>query len=180
MVVVAIAWSWIYSRDGLVNEVLRLVGLGGVAHAWLGDFDLALPAIGLVGTWLNSGLCMVFFVAGVQKIPLDLYDAARVDGAGPAREFFAVTLPGLRNEIVVAFTLTTIFALRNFDLIWVSTGGGPGKATTVPSILLYQFGFQSRRLGTGSAIAILMTILILVVTIVIVRLGERGADEATR
>jgi raffinose/stachyose/melibiose transport system permease protein len=177
MVVVAIAWSWIYSRDGLINEVLRAVGLGGMARAWLGDFDLALPAIGLVGTWLNSGLCMVFFVAGVQKIPMDLYDAARVDGAGPVREFFAVTLPGLRNEIVVALTLTVIFALRNFDLIWVSTGGGPGNATTVPSILLYEFGFQARRLGTGAAIAILMTILILAVTVVIIRLGERGSDE---
>lgn len=177
MVVVAIAWSWIYSRDGIINELLRAVGLGGLARAWLGDFDLALPAIGLVGTWLNSGLCMVFFVAGVQKIPLDLYDAARVDGAGPMREFFAVTLPGLRNEIVVALTLTVIFALRNFDLIWVSTGGGPGTATSVPSILLYQFGFQSRRLGTGAAIAILMTLLILIVTIVVVRMGERGAEE---
>jgi raffinose/stachyose/melibiose transport system permease protein len=180
MVVIAIAWSWIYSRDGIVNELLRLVGLGGIAHAWLGDFDLALVAIGLVGTWLNAGLCMVFFVAGVQRIPLDLYDAARVDGAGPVREFFAVTLPGLRNEIVVALTLTVIFALRNFDLIWVTTGGGPGDATTVPSILLYEFGFQSRRLGLGAAIAIVMTILILVVSVAIVRLGERGSEDSTR
>src|SRR5262245_29531773 len=93
MVVIAIAWNWIYSLHGIVNELLRLVGLGEFTRAWLGDFDWALPAIGLVGTWLNSGLCMVFFVAGVQRIPLDLYDAARVDGAGPVKEFFAVTLP---------------------------------------------------------------------------------------
>ena len=177
MVVIAIAWGWIYAKDGIINEGLRLVGLGGFARAWLGDFDWALVAIGLVGTWLNAGLCMVFFVAGVQKIPTDLYDAARVDGAGPWKEFRAVTLPGLRNEIVVALTLTVIFALRNFDLIWVTTGGGPGDATTVPSILLYGFGFESRRLGTASAIAILMTILILVVSVVIVRLGERGQED---
>ena len=120
---------------------------------------------------------MVLFVAGVQKIPMDLYDAARVDGAGPVREFFAVTLPGLRNEIVVALTLTVIFALRNFDLIWVSTGGGPGDATTVPSVLLYELGFQARRLGTGSAIGVILTGLILVVAILIVRLGERGEPE---
>jgi raffinose/stachyose/melibiose transport system permease protein len=176
-VVIAIAWNWIYSLNGIINETLRLIGLDEFARAWLGDFDWALPAIGLVGTWLNSGLCMVFFVAGVQRIPLDLYDAARVDGAGPVREFFAVTLPGLRNEIVVALTLTVIFALRNFDLIWVTTGGGPGDATTVPSILLYEFGFEARRLGTGAAIAIVMTALILVVSILIVRLGERGTDE---
>ncbi len=177
MVAIAIAWGWIYSRDGIVNEMLRVIGLDSIAHAWLGDFDLALVAIGFVGTWLMAGLCMVFFVAGVQKIPLDLYDASRVDGAGPVREFFAVTLPGLRNEIVVVLTLTVIFALRNFDLIYVTTGGGPGQATTVPSILLYQFGFQSRRLGTGAAIAVVMTILILIVSVVIVRLGERGTEE---
>jgi len=160
MVVVAIAWVWIYSQNGPVNEFLRLIGLDGLTRAWLGDFDLALPAIGLVGTWLNSGLCMVLFIAGVQKIPQDLYDAARVDGAGAVREFFAVTLPGLRNELVVALTLTVIFALRNFDLIWVSTGGGPGDATTVPSVLLYELGFEARRLGTGSAIGVLLTGLI--------------------
>jgi raffinose/stachyose/melibiose transport system permease protein len=180
MVVIAIAWIWIYSTNGALNEFLSLIGLDGLTRAWLGDFDLALPAIGFVGTWLNVGLAMILFVAGVQKIPLDLYDAARVDGAGPVREFFAVTLPSLRNELVVVLTLTVIFALRNFDLIFVSTGGGPGDSTTVPSLLLYQFGFESRRLGTGSAIGVLLTGLILVVAIVIVRIGERGEPEPGR
>ncbi len=179
-VVIAIAWRWIYSADGIVNETLRFVGLGDLARSWLGDFDLALPAIGLVGTWLNAGLAMIFFVAGVQKIPLDLYDAARVDGAGPWAEFRAVTLPGLRNEIVVVLTITVIFALRNFDLIWVTTRGGPGDATTTPSVLLYELGFESRRLGTASAIAVLLTVLILLVTILIVRIGERGDPEGAR
>jgi raffinose/stachyose/melibiose transport system permease protein len=179
-VVIAIAWRWIYSADGVINETLRVVGLGDVARSWLGDFDLALPAIGLVGTWLNAGLAMIFFVAGVQKIPLDLYDAARVDGAGPWAEFRAVTLPGLRNEIVVVLTITVIFALRNFDLIWVTTRGGPGDSTTTPSVLLYELGFESRRLGTASAIAVLLTVLILAVTILIVRIGERGDPEASR
>ncbi|MEX1335515.1 MAG: sugar ABC transporter permease, partial [Candidatus Limnocylindrales bacterium] len=151
-----------------------------ITRAWLGDFDLALPAIGLIGTWFNTGLAMILFVAGVQKIPLDLYDAARVDGANAVREFFAVTLPSLRNEMVVVLTLTVIFALRNFDLIFVSTGGGPGDATTVPSVLLYELGFEARRLGTGSAIGVLLTGLILVVAIVIVRIGERGEPEPGR
>ena len=96
------------------------------------------------------------------------------------REFLAVTLPGLRNEIVVVLTITVIFALRNFDLIWVTTRGGPGDATTTPSVLLYELGFESRRLGTASAIAVLLTVLILLVTILIVRIGERGDPEASR
>ena len=180
MVVIAIAWTWIYSSNGALNEFLRLVGLEDLTRAWLGDFDFALPAIGLVGTWLNTGLAMILFVAGVQKIPLDLYDAARVDGAGAVREFFAVTLPSLRNEMVVVLTLTVIFALRNFDLIFVSTGGGPGQSTTVPSVLLYEFGFEARRLGTGSAIGVVLTALILVVAIAIVRIGERGEEQPGR
>ena len=74
------------------------------------------------------GLCLVLFLAGIQKIPFSLYEAARVDGAGRVREFFAVTLPGLRGELAVALTLTTIMALRTFDLIYVSTAGGPGTS----------------------------------------------------
>ena len=79
---------------------------------WLGDFTFALPAVGVVGTWVRPGLARILFMAGVQRIPQSLYDAARVDGAGPVREFFAVTLPNLRGEIAVALTLTTIAALR--------------------------------------------------------------------
>ncbi len=94
--------------------------------------------------------------------------------------FFAVTLPGLRNEIVVVLTITVIFALRNFDLVYVTTRGGPGDATTVPAVLLYELGFGARRLGSASAIAVLLTILILLVTILIVRIGERGDPEASR
>ena len=146
-VVVAIAWVWIYAPDGPLNEALRAVGLGGITRGWLGDFDFALPALGLVGTWVTFGLCLVLFLAGLQKIPHSLYEAARVDGAGRVREFFAVTLPGLRGELAVALTLTMITALRTFDLIYVSTAGGPGTSTTVPAVLVYQNAFTNGRVG---------------------------------
>ena len=84
LVVVAVMWRMIYAPDGgLINEALRAIGLGGLAQNWLGDFNLALPAVGLIATWVMYGLAMVLFTAGVQKIPPSLYDAARVDGAGP-------------------------------------------------------------------------------------------------
>ena len=95
------------------------------------------------------GLCMVLFLAGIQKIPLSLYEAARVDGAGPVREFFAVTLPGLRSELAVALTLTTIMALRSFDLVYVATNGGPGSSTTVPGVLVYRNAFSNGAVGLG-------------------------------
>ena len=97
---------------------------------------------------------MVLLTAGVQKIPQSLYDAARVDGAGPVREFFAVTLPGLRGEIAVALTLTTIYALRNFDLVYITTGGGPGDATSVPAFQVYTARSRAAQVGSAAAIGI--------------------------
>ncbi len=175
LVVVAVMWRLIYAPDrGLLNEGLRTIGLGGLAQSWLGDFDLALPSIGLVGTWLMYGLAMVLFTAGVQKIPPSLYDAARVDGAGPVREFFAVTLPGLRNEVAVALTLTTIAALRTFDLVYLTTGGGPGGATSVPAFEVYERAFRGGEVGAAAAIGICLAATILVLAVAIDRVAERA------
>lgn len=172
-VVVASAWVWIYAPRGPINEGLRAIGLGSLARGWLGDFNTALPALGLVGTWVTFGLCLVLFLAGIQKIPTSLYEAARVDGAGRWREFLTVTLPGLRGELAVALTLTTINALRSFDLIYVSTSGGPGSSTTVPSVLVYQNAFANGRVGLAAAVAVVLTLLIFVVAFGITRIVDR-------
>ena len=173
MVVVAVTWRQIYAPDGPLNDVLRVIGLGDLARGWLGDFDLALPAVGLVGTWVSIGLCFVLFLAGTGKIPRELYDAARVDGAGPIREFTSVTLPALRNELVVALTLTVIAALRTFDLVYVTTGGGPGNATTVPSYEVYRRAFELGEVGSAAAIGVTLTVIILVLNLAIARIGEQ-------
>jgi raffinose/stachyose/melibiose transport system permease protein len=174
MVVVAVMWRMIYAPDGPINGALRAVGLGALAQDWLGSFTLALPAVGLVGTWVMFGLTFVLYTAGVQKIPRSLYDAARVDGAGAVREFFAVTLPGLRAEIAVGLTLTTINALRNFDLVYVTTSGGPGDSTTVPAFLVYDGAFRSGAVGAASAIGLSLAAVIFLFSVVINRTAERG------
>lgn len=174
MVVVAVIWRWIYEpTSGPLNELLRGVGLDGLARPWLGDFDLALPSVGVVGTWVQFGLCMVLFIAGVQKIPTSLYEAARVDGAGPLREFLVVTLPNLRNEIAVALTLTTIAALRNFDLVYMTTQGGPGDRTSVPAFEVYRRAFQTGEVGLAAAVGITLALLIFALTLLITRVAER-------
>ena len=117
---------------------------------------------------------MVLLMAGVQKIPQSLFDAARVDGAGPVREFFAVTLPALRGEIAVALTLTTIAALRNFDLIYITTKGGPGDATSVPAFQVYDRAFQTGQVGSAAAIGISLTLVIFLISFAINRIAERG------
>jgi raffinose/stachyose/melibiose transport system permease protein len=176
LVVVAVTWRMIYDPgDGLINDFLRTIGLGGLAQNWLGDFSLALPAVGLIGTWVMYGLAMVLLVAGVQKIPTSLYDAARVDGAGPVREFFAVTLPGLRNEVAVALTLTTIAGLRNFDLVYITTGGGPGNETTVPAYEVWQRAFDGGQVGSAAAVGITLAAIIFALVFAINRIAERGA-----
>lgn len=162
-VVVAIAWRWIFAETGPLNEVLRAVGLGDVARAWLGDFDTALPAVGVIGAWVMFGLAFVLFISGLQNIPAELFEAARLDGAGPVREFFAVTLPSLRGEIQVALVLMITAALRNFDIVWNTTSGGPGTSTTVPSYYVYREAFVSHHVGRASAIAIVLTIVIFAV-----------------
>jgi raffinose/stachyose/melibiose transport system permease protein len=174
LVVVAVIWRMIYAPDGSLNRALDAIGLGSLARPWLGDFTWALPSIGFVGTWVMSGLALVLFMAGVQKIPQSLYDAARVDGAGPLREFFAVTLPNLRGEIAVALTLTTIAALRNFDLVYITTQGGPGNATSVPSFQVYNRAFQIGEIGSACAVGFTLACVIFVLAFAITRVADRG------
>lgn len=170
MVAVGITWRWMYADDGVVNQVLRVVGLGGVAQAWLGSFRLALPAVGLVGTWTLTGLCMMLFLSGAQKVDPALYEAATLDGAGPVREFTTVTLPALRGEIAVALTVTVIAALASFDVVYVTTNGAPGDTTTVPGLLVYRLAFTDGQVGLASALAIALTVFIMLVVLAINRL----------
>ena len=171
-VVIGVAWKWLYDPQGPINSFLGNIGLSSLERPWLGDFTTALPAVGVIGTWVTTGLCLVLFMAGVQRIPLSRYEAARVDGAGPVREFFAVTLPGLRNELAVALSLTVITALRAFDIIFVTTKGGPGSQTTVPSLLIYQRAFVTGQVGSAAAIGAIMGAIILGLAVLITRVVE--------
>ncbi|WP_299443709.1 carbohydrate ABC transporter permease [uncultured Phycicoccus sp.] len=173
MVVIAVAWRRMYSPDGGVNDLLRALGLGGLTRGWLGDYTAALPAVGLIGTWFEIGLVTVLLLAGMGKIPGELYEACRLDGAGPVREFFTVTLPALRGEIAVALTLTVIAALRTFDLVYVTTRGGPGTSTSVPSYEVYNRAFQQGRVGSAAAIAVVLTVIIFAISFGITRIAER-------
>ncbi|MBB2986306.1 raffinose/stachyose/melibiose transport system permease protein [Terracoccus luteus] len=174
MVVVAVAWRRIFAPDGGLNSLLDAVGLGSLGRAWLGDYGTALPAIGFVGTWFETGLVTILLLAGMGRINPELYEAARLDGAGPVREFLAVTLPSVRGEISVALTLTVIAALRTFDLVYVTTRGGPGNTTSVPSYEVYNRAFQLGQVGSAAAIGVCLTVLIFAISFVITRIGDRG------
>jgi raffinose/stachyose/melibiose transport system permease protein len=172
-VVIALVFKQIYAPDGPLNQALRAVGLGSFARTWLGDFTWALPALGLIGTWVTFGFCMVLFISGTSAISPELYEAARIDGAGPVREFFAVTLPGLRGQLAVALTLTITAALRTFDLVWVTTHGGPGTSTLTPAVALYKAAFENPQVGLASAIGVVMALLCLAIAVGITRVSEK-------
>lgn len=176
LVAAGIIWGWLLALPGLINQILAAIGLGGLARAWLGDFDTALPAVGVIGIWVLLGLCTVLLQTGMTKIDAALYESARIDGAGWFQEFTAITVPCLRNEIGVCLTVTVIAALAAFDIIYVSTGGGPGHATAVPGIQIYILAFLQRQVGLASALAVVLMILVLVVVLPIQRLSRESAQ----
>lgn len=158
-VVIGIAWRWVYQDRGTLNQFLGWFGIEST-RGWLGDFDWALPAVGVIGSWVMTGLCMVLFLSGVGRIDSDLYDAVKVDGGGAFREFFSVTLPGLRPELTVATTITIIAALRTFDIVFVTTKGGPGKETIVPGTEIYRLAFRENAIGEAATMAVLLAVIV--------------------
>ncbi|MFB4280265.1 MULTISPECIES: carbohydrate ABC transporter permease [unclassified Nonomuraea] len=161
LVAAGIAWSWLLASTGVINQLLSLIGLGGVTRAWLGDFATALPAVGMIGAWVLLGLCTLLLLAGMSKIDPALYEAARLDGAGPWREFVSITVPSLRQEIAVCVTVTVIAALASFDIIYISTQGGPGNTTMVPGLQIFYLAFSEREVGTASALAMVLMLLVI-------------------
>jgi len=165
LVAAGIIWGWLLALPGLVNEILGVVGLRGLTRAWLGDFDTALPAVGMIGIWVLLGFCTLLLFTGMNKIDPALYESARIDGAGWFTELRAITIPSLRYEIAVCLTVTVIAALAAFDIVYISTGGGPGHATAVPGIQIYILAFVERQIGLASALAVLLMVVVLAVVL---------------
>ncbi|MCL2483681.1 MAG: sugar ABC transporter permease [Propionibacteriaceae bacterium] len=179
LVAVGIIWRWVYAPTGILNQVFGWVGIH-TRIGWLGSWDWALPALGLIGSWVQSGLTMMLFLSGARGIDPELYEAVRMDGAGPVREFFTVTLPGLRPQISLALTVTVISALASFDLVFVTTSGGPFYRTTVPGLLVYQ-RLMSGDVGHAAALAVVLSATVLLAALVTSRLSqERDEGRAPR
>jgi raffinose/stachyose/melibiose transport system permease protein len=172
LVAAGIAWGWMYAQTGLVNQVLKAVGLGFLATSWLGNFSTALPAVGLIGSWVLTGLCTVLFLTGIGKIDVSLYEAVRLDGATWWREFFTVTVPGLRQEIAILVTITIISALSSFDIIYTTTKGGPGTTTLVPGISIFRLAFTQSEVGLASAFGVVLLAIVLAAVLPIQRLAR--------
>lgn len=169
---IAVVWSYIFDpRYGLLDQIIGAVGLR--SPDWLNDPRYALTAVIIVYVWKNLGYAVVVFLAGLQGIPRDYYDAARVDGAGAWQRFWNVTLPGL-SPIAFFLSVTTLLAcFQSFDIIKVLTNGGPANASTTLIVYLYELGFVSYDAGEAGVVAMLLFAVMLVLTLAQVRWAER-------
>ena len=178
---VAFIWSFVYDPTfGLANRLLAAVGLGSLQQPWLGDQDMAIYYLAFVQIWFHAGQMMVVYIAGLQQIPQDLYDAAALDGAGRWQKFRFVTFPLVQPATVIVVAYTTIQSFKAFDLIIASTGGGPNHATEILATLIYTTAFRNFEMGYAAAQSVIFMIVIAVITILqrrAVALASGGSDR---
>jgi raffinose/stachyose/melibiose transport system permease protein len=172
-----IVWGWLLMPSGAVNTLFKDAGLNGLAKDWLGDPNLALLSVMAILVWIQLGYPVVMFMAGLQRVNPELYEAAEVDGATWWQRFTKITIYQVRPEIYVVLVTTTIAALKTFAQVYVLTRGGPGNATLVPSYFAYRSFFEVADVGYGSAISSIMVVLILVIGTIFVRLQTRAGRE---
>jgi multiple sugar transport system permease protein len=174
LVAVAIVWRYLYhTRYGLFNYGLSKLGIAPID--WLGDPHWAMPAIILMAVWKSFGYNMLIFIAGLQSVPEELYDAAEIDGAGAFRRFFSIALPMLAPTLVFISVITMIGYFQLFAEPYVMTQGGPLRSTTSVVLLMYEEGFRWWRMGYAAAIAFVLFIVILIATLLQFRLQREHA-----
>ena len=171
LVVAGIIWGWIYNPlFGLLNYGLDLVGLGNLAAAWLAEESTALVSLNVVGAWTFFGFCVVIYLAAIQSIDPSLYEAAEIDGAGWGHKFRDITVPLLKSSTLFLGLYAAIEAMRFFDLIWVTTQGGPGYATEVLTTHVYKTFFLVGDFGYAAVLSVVLLAIVLSLSAIAFRL----------
>ncbi|MDR0960455.1 MAG: sugar ABC transporter permease [Propionibacteriaceae bacterium] len=174
IVAIAIVWNLLFSPDyGPINQILGVFGVDN-PPGWTTSADWSMPAVIIVGTWREMGYYMLLFLAGLQTIPHELYEAATLDGAGKWKQFLHITWPGLRPTTFFIMVMLTIGSFKVFDLILVMTDGGPGTSTLVISQYIYQQGIENNKFGYSSAAAVVLFFICLAVTLVQFAVNRRN------
>ncbi|MBT8227910.1 MAG: sugar ABC transporter permease [Dactylosporangium sp.] len=176
--ITGILWGWIlHPSYGALNSILDRIGLGVLTRNWLGDPDYAMASIMVIMVWVQVGYPVVMFMAGLQRIDPELYEAASLDGASWWQRFTRIAVHLIKPELYVVLVTTTIAALKIFGQIFVLTRGGPGNATLVPSYFAYRNFFEKANVGYGSAIATVLMVMIVVLTIGFLRIQQRAERD---
>ena len=180
-VAVAIIWRWMFDeRVGLINYVARALDLIASPIPFLNSFDWALPSVIVANIWQTLGFYMIILLTGLQHIPPELREAAAIDGAGAVRRFRSITLPLLRPALFLCFVIGMLNSFTSFDLVYVMTGGGPGRATELLVTYIYKLGFAQTRFDYAAAVTVFFFALLISVTALANRLsgGDAGAMRA--
>ena len=173
--VIGILWQLIYQPAfGLLNAALEGVGLGNLSRAWLGEEGSAMLSVIAVSQWQWTGYITVLFIVAIRAIPRDLYEAAEIDGAGLVRQFFAITVPSVRQTTFVMTMITIFGAIKVFDIVWIMTGGGPNDSSHTLGTYMYRSAFQTDAVGYGAAVAVVMLALSSVFGLLNLWLQRRG------
>jgi multiple sugar transport system permease protein len=173
-IVVAVVWRFLYAGDyGLINQVLREIGLGSLTEPWLTNLSTAMPAVMVVGVWKGFGFYMVMLLAGLQGIPIDVIEAARLDGANRFQMLRDITMPLLRPVILMSIVLGLIWTTNYVEAIYIMTGGGPARATETLPIFIYNTAFQFYRLNEATASAIILLLIVVSMVTVYIALFLR-------
>jgi len=169
--IVALNWKWIYegTQAGLLNMVLYNTGLVSTYVRWLSDANLALFSVIVAMVWQGTPFYAMMFLAGMQAIPKELYEAAEVDGAAVFQRFVKITLPSLTNVIIITMLLSTIWTANNLEFVYILTGGGPNYATHIFPTLSYEIAIASRHLGLGATVPLMFLPILVVIIIVLTR-----------
>lgn len=175
-IVVGVVWTYVFQPElGLLNGMLRLLNLP--TSLWLGSQEVALPALVVVTLWQRFGWFMILFLAGLQDIPVEVKEAAEIDGASPWQSFWQVTVPLLRPTMVLVTILAAISAFQVFDLIFIMTEGGPAYATQTLSYYIYTKAFRSFDMGYAAAMSYVLFAILLVLSIVQMRIFRPVAEH---
>jgi raffinose/stachyose/melibiose transport system permease protein len=170
LISIASIWGWLYNpQSGAINALLRMLGLDGLAQPWLGQDSTALAAVMVPAIWLRVGFPMLLYLAALQGISAEMYEAATVDGATRSQQFWHITMPSLRPAHYIVLALSLIDSFKVFDLIYAMTYGGPGTTTQVMGTWMYANVFQYYQAGYGTAIAVVITVVAIAVSIPYVR-----------
>jgi ABC-type sugar transport system permease subunit len=169
LVMTAIVWKWMLNYYyGIINPILQWLGLISHPHDWLGDSSTSFAAMVLVGIIVSIPFTVYVLLAGLQGIPRDLYEAARVDGASAWRTYRSVTLPLLRPALLIAVVLNVIYVFNSFPIIWIMTQGGPGHQTDTTATYVYKLAFRDDSVGESAAMSVLNVIALMIVVLLYV------------
>jgi raffinose/stachyose/melibiose transport system permease protein len=175
--VVGITWQLIYSPlAGVLNQFLEAIGLEVLTRAWLGEESTSMLAVIAVSQWQWVGYSMVLFIVAIQAVPVELYEAAEIDGASGIQKFFKITAPMVRETTLLLTIITVIGGFKVFDIVWIMTGGGPNNASSTLGLYLYRVGFRNDEMGYASSLATLLFIITFILTIIQLKVGKTGKE----